>query len=188
MYTAVNIFSVNEVGGGCGRIYRSCSITKCGVVQHGGISKQHALHSTLTLFVCLIHPEDDNCNVSQSGKWNNFNPMVQLKPKSQNYKLDRCKNVSITACLMWLTLKKTCSFGTSLWHFFIVINLLSHLVYSIYVEVTNISYFSINLTCYKHNISKAVWCHCRGSCHFPSLGINYMAHCSTNTSSGLVDH
>lgn len=115
VYTAVNIFSVNEEGGGCCPIYRSCSFTKCGDVQHGAIGKQHALHPTLTLFFCLINPEDGNCNVCQSGKWNNFNPMLHLNPKSQNYKLDRgCKNVSITACLMWLTLKKTCSFETSL--------------------------------------------------------------------------
>jgi hypothetical protein len=157
--------------------------------KHGAIGMQHALHPTLTLFFCLIYPEDGNCNVSQSGKWNNFNPMLQLNSKSQNYKLDSgCKNVSINACLIWLTLKKTCRFGTSLWHFLIAMNLLSHLVYGIYVEVTHISYFCIILACYKHNISKAVWCQCSGSCYFPSLGINCMAQCSTNTASGLVDH
>src|SRR5215469_8370500 len=100
MYTAVNIFSVNEVAGGCGPMYRSCNITKCGEMQH-------ALHPTLNLFFCLIQPEDGNCKVSQSGKWNNFNPMLQLNSRNQSYKLDSgCKNVSITGWLMWLTLKK----------------------------------------------------------------------------------
>jgi hypothetical protein len=55
-------------------------------VQQGATGKQHALHPTITLFFCLINPEDSNYNASQSGKWNNFNPMLQLNAKSQNYK------------------------------------------------------------------------------------------------------
>jgi hypothetical protein len=51
--------------------------------------------------------------------------------------------------LIWLTLKKTCSFETPL-YCFIAINLQSYLVYSYYDEVTHIFNFCITLACYKH--------------------------------------
>jgi hypothetical protein len=135
----------------------------------------------------FIHPENGNRNVSQdNGK---LQPHAWLNAESQNHNLDSgCKKVSMSACLMWLTLRRPTVLNAHNDISLLCINSLTHLLCSRQVEFIHFFTFALYYFVKKNTKFTKL-------CNAISVGVATSHHqvlvachiALTNRASGLLD-